>query len=176
MTDIFLCVPELTRFCSFPLGVQSGRIKNSQMTSSSIWNRYHAPFLGRLKRVRTGRYMGGWAARHNNHNQWIQVDLGRLFKVTMISTQGRKIVKQWVTRYTVSYSLDAVHYVSYKQRDRLKVYTRLYVKYFFFFLSRLYYLIDTATWVGMGPLLHFGFIVWLKLGHSWEETGIRSRI
>ena len=133
MTGIFLCVPELTRFCSFPLGVQSGRIKNSQMTSSSIWNRYHAPFLGRLKRVRTGRYMGGWAARHNNHNQWIQVDLGRLFKVTMISTQGRKIVKQWVTRYTVSYSLDAVHYVSYKQRDRLKVYTRLYVKYFFFF-------------------------------------------
>ena len=135
MTDIFLCVPELTRFCSFPLGVQSGRIKNSQMTSSSVWNRYHAPFLGRLKRVRTGRYMGGWAARHNNHNQWIQVDLGRLFKVTMISTQGRKIVKQWVTRYTVSYSLDAVHYVSYKQRDRLKVYTRLCVKYFFFFFN-----------------------------------------
>ena len=86
-----------------------------------MWNRYHAAFLGRLKRVRSGRFMGGWAARHNNHRQWIQFDLGRVVKVTMISTQGRKIVKQWVTRYTLSHSVDCVHFVPYKQKDRLKV-------------------------------------------------------
>lgn len=91
------------------------------MTASSMWNKYHAPYFGRLKRVRRGRYMGGWSARHNNHRQWIQVDLRRIIKLTVISTQGRKLAKQWVTRYTVSYSVDCVHFVPYKQRDRLKV-------------------------------------------------------
>ena len=118
-------VAELTRVCSYPAGIQSGRIKNSQITASSMWNKYHAPYLGRLKRGRTGRYMGGWAARHNNHRQWIMFDLHRVIKLTMISTQGRKLAKQWVTRYTVSYSVDCVHFVPYKQRDRLKVKRRL---------------------------------------------------
>ena len=112
---------ELMRICSYPVGIQSGRLKNSQITASSMWDKYHAPFLGRLKRVRTGRYMGGWAARHNNHHQWIQFDLRRVIKLTMIATQGRKLVKQWVTRYTISHSVDCVHFVPYKQRDRLKV-------------------------------------------------------
>ena len=116
-----ILLPELTRVCSYPVGIQSGRIKNIQITASSMWNKYHAPYFGRLKRVRRSRYMGGWSARHNNHRQWIQVDLRRIIKLTMISTQGRKLAKQWVTRYTVSYSVDCVHFVPYKQRDRLKV-------------------------------------------------------
>lgn len=65
--------------------------------------------------------MGGWSARYNNHNQWIQFDLRRLLKLTMVSTQGRKLAKQWVTRYTISTSIDCAHFVPYKQRDRLKV-------------------------------------------------------
>ena len=119
-----ILLPELTRVCSYPVGIQSGRIKNNQITASSMWNKYHAPYFGRLKRVRRGRYMGGWSARHNNHRQWIQVDLRRIIKLTVISTQGRKLAKQWVTRYTVSYSVDCVHFVPYKQRDRLKVWRR----------------------------------------------------
>lgn len=119
-----ILLSELTRVCSYPVGIQSGRIKNTQITASSMWNKYHAPYFGRLKRVRRGRYMGGWSARHNNHRQWIQVDLRQIIKFTMISTQGRKLAKQWVTRYTVSYSVDCVHFVPYNQRDRLKVWRR----------------------------------------------------
>lgn len=118
---VFVSFSELTRVCSYPVGIQSGRLKNSQITAKSMWNKYHAPYLGRLKRVRHGRYMGGWSARHNNHQQWLQFDLRRVLKLAMISTQGRKLVKQWVTRYTISYSVDCVHFVPYKQRDRLKV-------------------------------------------------------
>ena len=103
------------------MGVSTGRIKNTQMTASSIWDRYHAAYLGRLKRMRRGRYMGGWSSRHNNHAQWLQIDTGRVTKVTMISTQGREKVNQFVTRYTISQSLDSVHYAPYKERDRVKV-------------------------------------------------------
>ena len=55
-------------------------------------------------------------------------------------------------------------------------YTPVFMLNISFFLSRLYRLINMATWVGMGPLFHFGFIVWLKFGHSWEETRIRRWI
>ena len=112
---------ELTRFCSYPFGIQNGRVKNTQITASSMANKYHAPYFGRLKQVRRGRNMGGWSARYNNHNQWIQFDLRRLLKLTMVSTQGRKLAKQWVTRYTISTSIDCAHFVPYKQRGRLKV-------------------------------------------------------
>ena len=114
-------VLELTQACNTAFGVQSGRIRNAQMMASSMWDKFHAPFLGRLNRKRTGRYMGGWSARHNNHKQWLQVDVGRNMKLSMISTQGRLRAKQWVTRYTVSYSIDGVHFVPYKTQDRLKV-------------------------------------------------------
>ncbi|XP_015756081.1 PREDICTED: uncharacterized protein LOC107335265 [Acropora digitifera] len=119
--ELYGCQRELTRFCSYPFGIQNGRLKNTQITASSMANKYHAPYFGRLKQVRRGRNMGGWSARYNNHNQWIQFDLRRLLKLTMVSTQGRKLAKQWVTRYTISTSIDCAHFVPYKQRDRLKV-------------------------------------------------------
>ncbi|XP_068726460.1 uncharacterized protein, partial [Montipora capricornis] len=124
--ELYGCQKELTRLCSYPLGIQSGGVKDAQITASSIWDKYHQPYFGRLKRVRRGRNMGGWAARHNNQNQWIQFDLRRILKITMVSTQGRKIVKQWVTRYTISHSIDCVHFVPYKEKDRLKYFTGNY--------------------------------------------------
>ena len=112
---------ELTRVCNKAAGLQSGGIRNDRITASSMWDKFHAPYLARLNRKRTGRFMGGWAARHNNHKQWLQNDVGRNFKLTMISTQGRTRANQWVTRYTLSHSLDGVHFAPYKKRDRIKV-------------------------------------------------------
>ena len=38
----------------------------------------------------------------------IQVDLGSLYYVTAVATQGRPDAAQWVTSYKVTYSLDGV--------------------------------------------------------------------
>ncbi|KAJ7387988.1 hypothetical protein OS493_040576 [Desmophyllum pertusum] len=80
--------------------------KNRAITASSSYNNFHVPWLARLHRAKHGRYIGSWAAKHNNHNQWLQVDLGRTMKVTGINTQGRQDSHQWVTAYYVSYSSD----------------------------------------------------------------------
>ena len=85
------------------------------MTASSSYNNLHAPFLGRLHRAKRGRYVGAWCARHNNHNQWLQVDLGRTMKITGIATQGRQDADQWVTAYWVLYSLDGFHFAQVKE-------------------------------------------------------------
>ena len=97
------------RFYDQVLGIQSGKIKNAAMTASSQWDKYHAPFRARLHVPRQGRYIGSWSARHNNHNQWLKIFLGRTYRVTGIATQGRQDADQWVTAYYVYYSQDGVH-------------------------------------------------------------------
>ena len=102
------------RFSANPVGMKNGKIKNRAVTASSFLNNYHAPWLARLRRIRRGRYVGAWVSRYNNHNQWLQVDLGRTMKVTGIETQGRQDSSQWVTAYYVLYSSDGVYFAQVK--------------------------------------------------------------
>ena len=101
--------------CNRPLGLESGRIPNVKITSSSAYNaRYTAP-NGRLNKPFC------WIARHKNHNQWFKVDFGRVTTVRKIATQGRRDANQWVTRYKLTYSLDTLHWATYRQRSQDKV-------------------------------------------------------
>ena len=103
------------------MGMQSGRIKNHKITAASSWDRYHGPYLARLNRRRRGRYMGAWSAKYNNHFQWLQCDFGKATKIIKMSIQGRQDANQWVTQYYVTRSLDAVHFMHYKERNSIKV-------------------------------------------------------
>ena len=96
------------------MGLQSGRIKNSQITASSYYNKYHAPWLARLHRVKRGAYIGAWSSRHNNHNQGLQIDFKRAMKITGIATQGRQDTVQWVTAYYILYGYDGVYFTNVK--------------------------------------------------------------
>ena len=91
------------------------------MTASSSYNVYHGPFLARLHRSRTGRFMGAWVARIRNANQWLQIALGRPMKLTGIATQGRADANQWVTRYLVAFSQDNMHFEYYMEYGNFKV-------------------------------------------------------
>lgn len=105
---------QTARFCTSPVGMQNGRIKNRAITASSYYNHFHAPWLARLHRRKHGRFVGSWAARHNNHHQFLQVDLGRTMKITGINTQGRYDANQWVTAYYVLYSSDGMYFAKVK--------------------------------------------------------------
>ena len=109
-------------FCNRPVGIQNGRIKNSAMTASSQWDVNHASWLARLHRARRGRLMGAWSSRHNNHHQWLQIDMGRFMKCSGINTQGRQDADQWVTAYQILYGSDGTRF-SYVREwwDNIKV-------------------------------------------------------
>lgn len=107
--------------CNRPMGMQTGRIKNYQITAASMWDTFHGPYLARLHRPRRGRYIGAWSAKYNNHYQWLQVDFRRAAKIIKISTQGRQDTYQWVTQYYVTRSLDRVHFMPYMERNSIKV-------------------------------------------------------
>ena len=105
------------------MGLQNGRLRNTQMTASSQWDKYHAPFLGRLHRARHGKYVGAWCARSNNRYQYLQVDFKRPVKIIKVSTQGRQDVSQWVTQYYIKHSVNAINFVEYKERNSRKYFT-----------------------------------------------------
>ena len=65
------------------LGVQSGKISNEQMTSSSSWSAGLSTQQGRLNGP------ASWSARRNDENQWIQVDLNRKEVITLSNSHSR---------------------------------------------------------------------------------------
>ena len=103
--------------CRDPLGIESGKIPNTAIVASSMYNQYWGPERGRLRRVKEGSYGGGWAAQYNDANQFLQFDLGKVTKVTAVATQGRSDANWMVSSYTLAYSLDAGSFTPYGDGD-----------------------------------------------------------
>ena len=102
--------------CAKPLGMESKIIPNSALKSSSDYNQYFGPERSRLHMKQEGSYYGGWASKHVDVGQWLEIDLGKITKVTRIATQGRYDANWWVTKYTLTYS-DGGKYKSYKNGE-----------------------------------------------------------
>ena len=88
--------------------MKDGTIKDNQITSSTEWAANHGATNARLDRPAGHGRTGGWSAKTNDVNQWIQADLGAIRSVSGIVIQGRSDYNQWVTKYQVQYSEDGV--------------------------------------------------------------------
>ena len=64
----------------FPLGLESGVIKDTQITDSGYFNSNPA----RLGRLRGNK---GWCAKAGN-DEWMQIDLKQPMVITAVATQG----------------------------------------------------------------------------------------
>jgi len=84
--------------------MENGAISDWQISASSQYDSLHAPRLGRLHLKASGGYTGGWAARHNDVNQWLMIDMRHQNTiVTAVATQGRNANNQWVKKYKIQY-------------------------------------------------------------------------
>ena len=89
------------------------------MTASSEYNPGHAPSGGRLnyqpQRNSQGgiTQIGGWAALHNDQNQWLQIKFSQIFQISGVATQGRADLAQWVKTYKLEYSTDGSSWTYY---------------------------------------------------------------
>lgn len=104
--------------------MESGAISDMQIRGSSEYDRNHAAVQARLNYNVSGKF-GGWSARTNDKNQWLQVDLLSHFtKVNRVATQGRRDVDQWVTKYNLKYSKNGLNFLYYresrKRNDKVK--------------------------------------------------------
>ena len=95
--------------------MESGVIKDNQITASSQWDANHAAIQGRLNFKAGGGKAGSWSARRNDGSQWIQIALPIYTKITHFATQGRNAYQQWVTKYELQYSDDGVTFQYYQE-------------------------------------------------------------
>ncbi|XP_072041386.1 uncharacterized protein [Amphiura filiformis] len=95
--------------CQNRLGVEDGRITNSQITASTEWhiqdfNVYYGTNNARLNRIKQRHTAGAWCPQTNDANQWIQSALDVPTWVSGVLIQGRHDRAQWVTQFKVQYS------------------------------------------------------------------------
>ncbi|XP_014638930.1 PREDICTED: coagulation factor V [Ceratotherium simum simum] len=108
--------------CSTPLGMENGKIQNKQITASSFkkswWGDYWEPFRARLNAQ--GR-VNAWQAKANNNQQWLQIDLLKIKKITAIVTQGCKSLssEMYVKSYSIHYSDQGVEWKPYRQKSSM---------------------------------------------------------
>ncbi|KAL4631181.1 coagulation factor VIII-like [Arapaima gigas] len=96
--------------CSDPLGMQTGRISDSQITDSGHYGDWEAS----LARLELSGSINAWSGL--NKMSWIQVDLQRPMLVHKIHTQGAThgFSESFVMRFSILYSPDNVVWKKYK--------------------------------------------------------------
>ncbi|KAM6955146.1 coagulation factor V-like [Lycodopsis pacificus] len=102
--------------CSVPLGVESRLIEDHRITaSSSASSWYSGPWKPSLARLNKQGAVNAWQAKHRDMNQWLQVELPQIKKITGIITQGAKSLgkEMYVMSYTLQYSNNGVHWRQY---------------------------------------------------------------
>ena len=97
--------------------MENGAITDAQISASSHLDYNHAAIQGRLHFKQQGYKQGGWSARSNDLNQWLQVELASFTTVAVVATQGRNSYRkaQWVKSFNVQYSDDGVIFQFYKE-------------------------------------------------------------
>ena len=91
--------------------METGAISDDQIRASSQWDDKHPARNARLNFKEQGSF--GWTTKHNDLNQWLQVDLASYTAVTGVATQGttNNKTEQWVTKYWLQYSDDGVAFL-----------------------------------------------------------------
>ena len=101
--------------------MEDGRIRNSKITSSSIYSSLARPYYGRLNKVFQGTG-GAWTAANRRAGEYLQIDLGSRKLIHKVATQGRATRhNQYVTKYILKYSDDGIQWTDYTVNCETKV-------------------------------------------------------
>ena len=106
---------------TLPLCQKRFPLNHSQLSASSEWNGVHKAANGVSNQLAHGGRTGTWSARYNKDNQWLQIDLRNTSKVTIVATQGREDISEWVKSYIIEYRLYGTDFLPYKVNDTQKV-------------------------------------------------------
>ncbi|KAM3862284.1 coagulation factor V [Diretmus argenteus] len=106
--------------CSVPLGMESRLIEDHRITASSTassW--YSGPWKPSLARLNTQSTVNAWQAKYTDMNQWLQVELPQVKKITGIITQGAKSFgkEMYVISFALQYSDDGIRWNPYSDDE-----------------------------------------------------------
>ncbi|XP_014734103.1 PREDICTED: discoidin, CUB and LCCL domain-containing protein 2 isoform X3 [Sturnus vulgaris] len=109
-----------TSGCYGTLGMESGVIPDSHITSSSVleWhNQTGQVNIWKPENARLKRIGPPWAAFISDEHQWLQIDLNKEKKITGIITTGSTLAEHYyyVSAYRILYSDDAQKWTVYRE-------------------------------------------------------------
>ncbi|KAM9594701.1 discoidin domain-containing receptor 2-like isoform 3-T6 [Morphnus guianensis] len=119
-----LMVNTYESICRYPLGMHEGTIRDEDITASSQWYDSTGPQYARLQREEGD---GAWCPAgllQPEDVQFLQIDLHKLFFITLIGTQGRHARatgKEFARAYRIDYSRNGERWISWKDRQGRKV-------------------------------------------------------
>ena len=109
--EIFLGFTPPNPGCTLPLGISdTNKIPDIAFRSTTQQDENFAAKYGRLNHITSNGDQGGWCSRTNDVNQYLEIDLRNVSKITAVATQGRYENNWWTTKYSISYSLTADGY------------------------------------------------------------------
>ena len=118
----------LNKLLSFPtewgdnrIGVSDRSIiPDDRFTASSTRHYYrYKPHNARLN----GKEWG-WAPKtDDDSSDYLQIDLGAVFVIRAVATQGHSVGFAWTTEYKISTSTDSTHWTMYQSGGKVKVRT-----------------------------------------------------
>ncbi|KAM8964852.1 coagulation factor VIII-like isoform 1-T1 [Sarcophilus harrisii] len=110
--------------CSLPLGVENGAISDAQLTASSHKASVFATWAPWRARLNLQGRTNAWRPRENGRAEWLQVDFGKLMKVTGVTTQGVKsiLTSMFVREFLLSSSRDGKRWTFFHQNNQAKIF------------------------------------------------------
>lgn len=100
------------------IGIENVNIfPNNRFTATSSLDSRYVPSNARLQvNVR------GWGASTNTHaNDHLQIDLGSVYTICAIATQGSAAASEWVRDYLIMTSVNGARYTTYRENGADKV-------------------------------------------------------
>ena len=74
-----------------------------------------------------------WCAPVSNDKHYLQVDLGKLYRLYSVVTYGDSTSSKWVAKYSVNYTVDLLNWETrVRKNDRAKIYIKSYTYSFDF--------------------------------------------
>ncbi|XP_072043307.1 contactin-associated protein-like 2 [Amphiura filiformis] len=114
-----LAGPSKDANCQLALGLESGAILNSQLSSSTKVSVLQGPRYARLHR-RDGH--GGWTAETRSSAQYLTVDLIDSTRISGVATQGRYETDEYTLKYKLQYSNNGNSWTTYSENGKEKVF------------------------------------------------------
>ncbi|KAK3749718.1 hypothetical protein QZH41_003768 [Actinostola sp. cb2023] len=114
--ELYECKKET---CSYALGMQSGVVKDAQLTAKSNTFDY-PPSAARLERPDSSAH--AWRSKYsgNHREHWLQIEFTKAKQINGVATQGHHY--EWVTEYSLQYSNTSDKFAEYTVDGKTKIF------------------------------------------------------
>lgn len=108
--------------CGEALGIESGEIKDGQLSASSVWMGVNT-FGPKQARLNNQKWPQGWSADLRDENPWLKVSLDADYVITGIATQGygNPVFNEWVEKYSLVWLDTTAGEIYYHENGKVKV-------------------------------------------------------